>query len=587
MEHPWILTSPWYRWGDPSTPRRADTGRMTRPELQMYGMPDYVNAFLAEPQRYLKPRDDKDFVHRSVVRDGVQDPKAKNVWRPYLRRATGIRKLFLPIHSRYYLVVVELHCDRPGLPRVGRDEVGDAGFVIRRRPVGVDPETETRARKALSQIAMVKERLEYQARRKTKAKAIAPAPPAGIMRRAIRSAAEIVRTHELQRPMMLEQELLLERWQKHEVELKELVAGQTHALKTEGWFPDPNDEMRGRWTQLDKVTPARDLEGEHVYPLQPLIPDPNDPDHSARGRTIYFGVVPVGAAEQESTGAPRFDGRHLFELRCFVRRAHERPECGKLVWSLPTQGYQIAMAGDLDGTVNNPVTIEFPNFSDLQARADELTTGAAGGVRVVTPPDSRLPFTRTPWDGLGNLAPKDSNGFGSICFFAIILIFIIAFFVMILFLPIVIFVFQLWFMLRLKFCIPPSIDVGLGLAIDLKVAVDIKVELEAALDAGVDVQFEAEAVQEIDRGLALVFPDPDPPPPPVLHPEIAKLSLIHRAQLYVDAVTDFRHSLDPEIRAQLGLGEPGTEEALYGTLPGAGLQEDDYYPVIPWREAFA
>ena len=50
------------------------------------------------------------------------------------------RKIFLDTHKRFYLVVCQIHCDAPGLPaRRTRDDVCEAGFVVRRRTTDIPP----------------------------------------------------------------------------------------------------------------------------------------------------------------------------------------------------------------------------------------------------------------------------------------------------------------------------------------------------------------------------------------------------------------------------------------------------------------
>ena len=47
------------------------------------------------------------------------------------------RKIFLDTHKRFYLVVCQIHCDAPGFPRATREDVCDAGFVVRRRTTDI------------------------------------------------------------------------------------------------------------------------------------------------------------------------------------------------------------------------------------------------------------------------------------------------------------------------------------------------------------------------------------------------------------------------------------------------------------------
>ena len=67
-----------------------------------------------------------------------------------LLKNTGIRKLFLDSHKRFYLVVCELHCDMPGFPSVNRDQVCEAGFAIRRHAVNMPKSAEKELWQAVS-----------------------------------------------------------------------------------------------------------------------------------------------------------------------------------------------------------------------------------------------------------------------------------------------------------------------------------------------------------------------------------------------------------------------------------------------------
>jgi hypothetical protein len=103
--HPWLLLAPRYAWA-----RDADVApRATRPALQKYATVRLIDRFRADPAAGSLPFTAED-------------------------DAGGARKLFLAAHHRFYLVVCELHCDRPGLPDAGTEDVCQAGFTLRRRP---------------------------------------------------------------------------------------------------------------------------------------------------------------------------------------------------------------------------------------------------------------------------------------------------------------------------------------------------------------------------------------------------------------------------------------------------------------------
>jgi hypothetical protein len=141
--HDWLLLAPWYRW--PRQQQELDLQpRATRPVLQKYEDPRFVDTFLGDPQRALAWNDDDWVYELSVLaarlvpsgpnKDKLADQAVKrgNRFERYLATKTTMRKLFLSTHGRFYLVVCELHCDVAGLPSAGRDDVCQSGFVLRR-----------------------------------------------------------------------------------------------------------------------------------------------------------------------------------------------------------------------------------------------------------------------------------------------------------------------------------------------------------------------------------------------------------------------------------------------------------------------
>jgi hypothetical protein len=157
---------------------------------------------------------------------------------------------------------------------------------------------------------------------------------------------------------------------------------------------------------------------------------------------------------------PKLDERGVYELLCFVSKSQDpaRKACPpKQYWSEASEPFRLAAPFDPDGTKNRTISITSPDFRRLAARAGSKQ--GPGGLRITTPPESALsPF---PVADLGKTAVGTVGPGGSVCTFAIELLFIVAFFLFSLFLPIVIFAFQLWWMLALKFCFPPSASFGL------------------------------------------------------------------------------------------------------------------------------
>ena len=65
---------------------------------------------------------------------------------------TGVRKLYLATHKRFYLVVCELHCFAAGFPTVKPAQACQTGFVVRRRSLNIPIANQKEARKQADQI---------------------------------------------------------------------------------------------------------------------------------------------------------------------------------------------------------------------------------------------------------------------------------------------------------------------------------------------------------------------------------------------------------------------------------------------------
>jgi hypothetical protein len=468
-KHAWKLVGPWYRWTRPGVP---SAGRVSRPVFQKYDGPGLVAEFMKEPQRSLKVTEE-DLVHEVRLMPPLNPATFNNKPRRLSELGyfpTSTRKLFLDTHKRFYLVVCELHCDLTGFPSVNRAQVCDAGFVVRRRVI----------------------------RNLTK-RAVAEGEP--MLRRLSFAVAQSI---EPKQAAVLE-ELKIERSRVVRWANKNGIS-----LHLQGWR-----QLRqgiGEWSDMLETPVAGTT--EQTFPLYPLIPDPRETKHTAKGRTIYFGLVPTGSSDTDEFGKARFDDATQYEIRCFVRRfKHEPPApkcCGETVWSLPTEVYQLAPHFDLVGTNNRPVSMQLPDLSALEAQAAALPPNQLAPFRMVSPPDSNIEVNA---DKDGNITDHGTST--QICSFSIPLITIVATFVFKLFLPVVTLLFGLFFMLKLKFCIPPSIQLSAGLAADLSAALDVglNVSVDAEVDAGttlgnnLDAQLRADLGNEMVDGLRNGVPD--------------------------------------------------------------------------------
>lgn len=485
----WRLVSPWYRWPRPGLP---DDGRVARPAIQKLAGDDFIQQFLARPQRSLRYDEFIDVVHgHDLVRADQRsrlatllalnrkgrpwrnDDGAKYGARPAPSR---LRKLYQPTHDRHYVVSCELHCDEPGFPRVARHKVCEAGFVLRRRrsvvPEGVGPKAlEARVAGVRTLEAELYELQQLQARSTDAALSATQREQAAqrlAQRAAAAGAASGTALIEFARAQLTQGRDAFEAWQ----------AEQGIGVRIEGWFPEAEAAaaagprgVRGAWRALEGDALLADLaSGEQTYPLYLLTPDPRQTTHDAAGRTLYYGVVPTADMQHDAAGQPHLDDESTYELHCFVRahrdcppRRGQRPDCnGPLVWSRPSEAFRLAAPFDVLGSANRPVTIKMPDLRELAAQAALQPRGRLSPVRFVQPQ---------------HMGTDGELGGASICSFSIPLITIVALFVLNLFLPIVVFLFQLWFLLLLRFCIPPRLKLDLALDAAL-----------AALPPGVDLE---------------------------------------------------------------------------------------------------
>lgn len=491
-DHPWTLTAPWWRWPRLDQPGRDP--RKTAPTIQKYDTSDPVSGFVRAPQRSLAFVGD-DVVHEvrtlsPLPRLGTKRSKISD-W--YLQ-PTGTRKLFLPSHKRFYLVVCELHCDAPGLPSVAREKVCQAGFVVRRRRLTFAAENAAAAQGLVEEIGELSAKLARLERdggpKRLLRKRVAVAAGGvfggrgGATASAPSGAAATTVAGEVDAAVEARKAELRAALAKARADLRAWKADAGAVSVAEGWVPGDFENV-GSWQPVADEPQAL---GEAVFPLSPLVADPREPGHDARGKTLWFGLLPAGSREVDAQGRARFDDATRYEVRCFVRR--HRCDCpktgaaddcgGALVWSLPTETFQLAPHFDPVGTGNHPVTIRMPDIPTLAA-----TVGARLPVQMSFPKDSALNFSVDTGEGKGQNPSTNSAGV-QICFFSIPLITIIAMFVLNLFLPIVVFLFGLWFLLGLKFCIPPSLSFAAGA--DAALHADLSLKIEAALSVSVDIE---------------------------------------------------------------------------------------------------
>ena len=510
----WRLVGPWYRWPRPALP--AD-GRVSRPAIQKFAGDDFIKDFLAQPQRSLKYDETIDVVNGYQLAQAGSfakkvlcmlpltatgkpaskrvNEKGEVIDEPVYRARlapTDLRKLYQPAHDRHYLVTCQLHCDEPGFPRVARQQVCQAGFVVRRRrpaklPDGITAAMVTeQARAAQALAAKLHELLGLDAA------ASDSQASAGLRANALRQQ-ELLAKDESQANWAALLADTREKLDKERRNLQDWYDKNGVGVEIDGWFPTLLDgkssRIYGEWRHLgdsDQLGADPHVAGERHYPLFAVVPDPREAQHDAAGRTLYYGTVPTGGLEHDGSGLARFDELTTYEISCFVRQHHpcppqvgKAPDChGPVVWSLPTAAFRVAAPFDVLGSANRPITIKMPDLRELAAQAAMRPRGKLSPIRFVQPQHLSPKVKDKGADG-GEMSGE------AICSFSIPLITIIALFLLNLFLPIVVLIFNLWFLLVFRFCIPPQIQVAAGLDAALAVTPP-KVDLDAEFSVEVE-----------------------------------------------------------------------------------------------------
>lgn len=498
LEHPWKLVGPWYR--SESVGGAADAAqiinRYTGPVIQKYADANFANAIIQEPQRSLR-FNSEDFVNPISL-----DPN-QVISQMEKARSSSPFKLFLDMHSRFYLVVCELHCDVAGFPSVDRKKVCEAGFVVRRRVPKISPALRAEISGLLRQRAHLQKELVKASLNEQKAIKRASLASQNIVGLVKSKSSQVVYGFQRATVQSISSQLATT------VEKLEQFARQGDIkVQLQGWIPA---ELKGvgKW---QNVTEKPEQIEEQRIALYPLIANPQDPNHSANCKTLWFGVIPTSSGDVDPDNMPRFDDTDLYEVRCFVRRHHsqfpiqanQQDCCGDIIWSEATEGYQLASHYDLDGASHRPVNIKLPDLPALKAQADLAPPGRGASARIIAPAESSLNFKTDSMDMPEGGQPLTRAG-QQICFFSLFLFFIVAMFLFRLFLPILLFIFNLWFLLKLKFCIPPSIKFDAGLVADLSFDGSFGVDFDASIQAHVDlmVDFNADLAVQI----ALEGPD--------------------------------------------------------------------------------
>ena len=555
ITHPWSLVGPWYRSESIGGP---PANRVTAPIFQKYGDADFMNKFVQEPQKSLK-FSCEDFVERLCLDpNAVVTPKLKSKFNDSL-------KLFLNSHSRFYLVVCELHCVVPGFPSVSRDQVCETGFVVRRKVPVVKKDIQTELAKKQHRVSELRSQVLKMTGKLNNKKEVF-------------SLIDKVKKITFDKTIKELNEKQLAKLQaglnSAIEELHAFIADNDIHLKLQAWMPTSNDAAIGNWCNAEDAVQTIT---EKSYPLYPLEADPTADNHSAKGKTMWFGLIPTGSSDVDSNGLPQFDEADLYEIKCFVRRKKDccknnGANCchGELFWSEATASYRLASFFDIDGNSHKPINIKLPDLNALKNQTNLGPPGRGVNVKTIAPARSSLKFST---DGM-DMPSVDDNELvrpgQQICFFAILLFFIVAMFLFRLILPIILFLFQLWFLLKLKLCIPPSISLDAGIAVDLEIkGPEIELQFDLSVDGKVEFggqifNSKAELKNKLSADIANELGDSGSDFISDLTAKLSDptnqngLSLNELADLYISVATDFSENpSEPVLAGKIPLPEDG------------------------------
>lgn len=491
------LRSPWYARERDDIDLRSPAA--LPPRIQMYDSPDFVDQLLHDPADSLKFDVDDVWTYPVPVTPDLKDPNPRARLATHRLVSTGLRKLYQPAHERYYVVVVEVFCDQPGLPRAGKHDEISVSFRMRRLRTRLAGPRRPIRRLA---TALVKELLEEELTKEGRDPNAVPIGPLGTDVRDVWWAEQSSKD-----------------WQRQFAEdhAEELEHLEFHTDRQQ-WIV-PKQGKGGRWRTLDDVDDPVDDEAEveETFPMWrlPVREKDRGPDgvvcEGPETRSLWFGVVPTFSGEHWAAPQrdgklalePKLDHRSIYEVECVVSQPHPaHPEsCPPRTWaSVPTTPFKLADPMDPAGTKNRTVTVTMPDLRRLAAQAGQPP---AGGMRVVTPPGSAL--TINPFGGIPKPGQGRVGGAGGVCFFAIELFFIIAMFLFLMFLPIVVLAFQLWWMLALRFCIPPRVSAQI--TADFLARADLVVDAGASATLRADVNLAFGLDTSAATGVPVTSPD--------------------------------------------------------------------------------
>jgi hypothetical protein len=509
--HAFAFRAPWYVRERKNIGLR-DPGAL-RPAIQMYDSPRFVDQVTKDPRVSVKfTHDDRWSYPVPVAFSARGSGRAR--FATYKMVRTGLRKLYQPNHDRFYLVVAELFCDEPGLPRAGPHRDVTVKFVMRRRHVTVSgPKSSVRRLARDLMLDLYKEQH-------------------GGVPAAATDATDL-------EDLWWADMAARERFTEGHADLLNAVTAHVDLLS---WLVN-STTGKGRWSVLADKGPN---EAEQTFPMWRL-PDRPDTCAAANTRSLWFGLVPTYSADHwldpdpsaHGRPVPKLDDHAIYELVCSVT---QQPPAGqehcppKVWWSAPTEPFRLAAAYDPEGTKNRQVSITAPDFRALAARAGQ--PAGPGGLAISTPPGSHMKLN--PFDGIPKPGSGSAGGGAAVCTFAFELFFIIALFLFLMFLPIVVFAFQLWWMLALRFCF-------LRLTFQFNVLTHFFASAHVDVLGDLQLAVNANASAAMDAIMGVTQPPPSMPPGPGIVASLAASPDFAAAAPIRQDIADLVTAVDPAL----------------------------------------
>lgn len=376
--------APAWRPARPAIPIPGDLGAGP-PALHKFDQTDFVRRFLSEASDAAQNGTRPASLLRKLDELTAAEQTVDTLELPLSGRNLRYRKLFQPMHFRFYLASCELRCLVPGLPAIGQERVKKVEMVIRRVALTHNPDS---VKKEWAWIDI-------------------PAPssfPAPVPSAVLHMAPRVTGNSRVWWPMP-DGVQDLEGEQRFPMS-RAMAPGLTERAMYFAFLPLASGEMYGPLRTLEGPPPAEDVTKYQpknpaeltprkkdltvltsdlgkIDPADPLVPAPSNfplrPATIASFRSVVQGWMgdlgqlirkkpidgplpkfePPQLVATDATGIPFVWG---YVVRC-VATIEISPGCEHECWGLPTE--PVVIAPQFDPFGGRPTRIEIPSIRDL------------------------------------------------------------------------------------------------------------------------------------------------------------------------------------------------------------------------------